>query len=243
MVTAPGLSAPDDSPSAGRATTARATRTRGSILVAAEALFAANGFEATRLEDVASAVGIRRASIVYYFKDKAALYHAVLADIAAQLEAAIAAGLGASPPSKGELGAAPSSVTERIENGVGAWIDFLEARPAFARILLRELAAAQPDGPPSPLAAHLRGIESVARAMLGELQASGSNFPNAIDPAHFATAIAGASVFYAAAMPSLTSGSASAGRLASHEQHKAEVIRTAHRLLGEFVSPKPEGSK
>jgi TetR/AcrR family transcriptional regulator len=49
---------------------ARAIRTRAAILDAAEALFSERGFDATRLEDVAERVGIRRASIVYYFKDK-----------------------------------------------------------------------------------------------------------------------------------------------------------------------------
>ena len=50
--------------------TSRAERTRASILDAAETCFAERGFSATRLEDVAEAVGIRRASIVYHFRDK-----------------------------------------------------------------------------------------------------------------------------------------------------------------------------
>ena len=60
---------------------ARSERTRAAILDAAETLFAERGFAETRLEDVAAAVGIRRASIVYYFADKPALYDAVLADV------------------------------------------------------------------------------------------------------------------------------------------------------------------
>ena len=59
----------------------RAERTRAAVLEAAEAIFAEKGFAATRLEDVADRVGIRRASIVYYFKDKKELYHAVLASV------------------------------------------------------------------------------------------------------------------------------------------------------------------
>ncbi len=56
----------------------RAEKTREAILSAAENLFAEKGFAATRLEDVAEVVGIRRASIVYYFRDKHELYGAVL---------------------------------------------------------------------------------------------------------------------------------------------------------------------
>ena len=63
------------------ALSSRAERTRTAILVAAEGLFAQKGFDATRLEDVAAAVGIRRASIVYYFRDKRELYDAVLEDV------------------------------------------------------------------------------------------------------------------------------------------------------------------
>ena len=57
-----------------RQATPRAERTRASILEVAEVIFAEKGFDGTRLEDVAQAVKIRRASIVYYFKDKSATF-------------------------------------------------------------------------------------------------------------------------------------------------------------------------
>ncbi len=59
----------------------RGERTQRAILEAAEALFARRGFPATRLEDVAEIVGIRRPSILYYYPDKAQLYDAVLGDV------------------------------------------------------------------------------------------------------------------------------------------------------------------
>ena len=58
-----------------------AQSTRDQILDAAEAVFAEKGFAAARLEDVAERVGIRRASIVYYFRDKQQLYDAVLTTV------------------------------------------------------------------------------------------------------------------------------------------------------------------
>ncbi len=66
---------------------ARAEKTRGTILDAAEAVFAEKGFAAARLEDVAAIVGIRRASIVYYFRDKRDLYEAVLERLFSNLHA------------------------------------------------------------------------------------------------------------------------------------------------------------
>lgn len=224
-MSAPSQCTPEHSPR--RVPTARAARRRSTILASAEALFAENGFEATRLEDVAEAVGIRRASLVYYFRDKRALYDAVLADVIASLERALARGLKSEGP-----------LASRVEAAVGAWVDFLLARSTFARLLLRELASAPLDGSAAPLAAHLGGVEAAARSLLLELEKEGGSFPRAVDPAHFASAIAGATVFYAAALPSLAPGIDSE-RITSplddpHKRHRAEVVRIARRLLGDF---------
>ncbi len=107
----------------------RAAKTRGAILKAAEEIFAERGFAATRLEDVAERVGIRRASIVYYFKDKRELYDAVLADVFGGLQARIESALSSLDP-----------LPDRVEAGVCAWVDYVGGRPSFARLLLREIA-------------------------------------------------------------------------------------------------------
>jgi TetR/AcrR family acrAB operon transcriptional repressor len=57
---------------------AQAEQTRTGILDAAEESFARAGFERTRLEDVARAVGVRRGAIFHYFRGKRELYEAVL---------------------------------------------------------------------------------------------------------------------------------------------------------------------
>ena len=49
---------------------AKAQRTRAAILAAAERLFARRGYAATRLEDVAEAVGLKRAALFYHFRDR-----------------------------------------------------------------------------------------------------------------------------------------------------------------------------
>ncbi|MEM7342724.1 MAG: TetR/AcrR family transcriptional regulator [Chloroflexota bacterium] len=60
--------------------------TRDRILIEAERLFGQHGFTATRLASIASAVGLGNAGLLHHFPSKAALYRAVLDDIAADLD-------------------------------------------------------------------------------------------------------------------------------------------------------------
>ena len=197
----------------------KAERTRAAILAAAEVLFAEKGFAATRLEDVA--VGIRRASIVYYFRDKRELYEAVLAGVMGGFRGRLEAALTA----RGNL-------LERIENAVGAWVDYVGARPSLARILLREVASARPDVPP-PVLAEIRPFVELVERFRTEVRDDPLARTAPIDPAHLASAIVGSTVFFVAAMPALVPGGGfdplEPDRLADHRR---EVLRIARRLLG-----------
>jgi len=175
-----------------RASLSTGERSRGrraAILAAAEAVFAEHGYAAARLEDVALRVGIRRASLVYYFPDKRALYDAVLADVFGALRIALEAAFASAP-----LG-------ERLGAAVSAWVRFVGARPTLVRILLREIADGPPrPGEPSP-AAHARPLLQAAEAVAAEGQRAG--FYGPIDLVHLGVALAGATAFYVAATPAL----------------------------------------
>lgn len=108
------------------ATTGRGEATRKAILEAAEVVFAELGFTSARLEDVAAAVGIRRASLVYYFRGKQELYDQVEADIFAALQQRTDAGL-----------AAAKDPWQRLFAVLDAWLDFWVSRPTGARIIQR----------------------------------------------------------------------------------------------------------
>jgi len=205
----------------------RAERTREAILTAAESLFADRGFASTRLEDVAAGVGIRRASLLYHFRDKHALYDAVLADLLGALYVRVAAALRAG----GGLG-------PRIERAVSAWVDFVGERPALARIILREAAGATAERPPAILR-HIAGFHALGREVFEATRDDPLARSAPIDPVHFASAIAGATVFFVAAMPVLAPETGidplAPAQLATH---RAEVLRIARRLLGTSLRAK-----
>ena len=199
----------------------RAERTRGAVMAAAEELFAERGFDATRLEDVAERVGIRRASIVYYFKDKRELYDAVLDDVYGGLLERVEAALSSREP-----------LAARVEAGVSAWVDYVGERPSIARLVLREAADARP-GHRTAVARHAQPFADLIRRQVferGELR--GARF-TPIDPVHLSSAIAGATVFFVAAMPALLPDlrldPTSPEHLAAHRE---EVLRILRRLLG-----------
>jgi AcrR family transcriptional regulator len=97
------------------------------LLEAAETEFAENGFESTRLEDIARAVGIRRPSLLYHFGSKEALYAAVIRRVFARLGEVLTGPM-----------AADATFDRRVAGLVDSFVAFLEAHPSVAPLLLRE---------------------------------------------------------------------------------------------------------
>jgi TetR/AcrR family transcriptional regulator len=194
---------------------------RAAILKAAEQLFAERGFASSRLEDVAERVGIRRASIFYYFPDKPALYDAVLANALDHLLMRTSAAL-----------AKRGSLSARIEAGVAAWVETLGTRPTLARLLLREAADGTSESPPA-LLRHTQPFVELVQRLMQESAGDPLLAAPPIDPIHLASTIVGATVFFVAAMPTLAGDRSfdptDARELASH---KNEVLRITRRLLG-----------
>ena len=201
--------------------TQKSERTRASILAEAEKLFAEKGFAATRLKDVAERVGIKRASIVYYFRDKPALYDGVLHEI-------VQAFMDRLEP----IFADPRPLRPRVEAAVSAFVDYVAERPTFARILLREIADAKPGETPA-IVRHIGPYAELISRVHNEHAGAPPRFPKA-EPVQLASAIAGMTIFYTIAVPVI----APALQFdpldpAQIESLKAEVRRIARRLLGE----------
>jgi len=84
--------------------------TRDRILDAALTSFGTRGYEATSLDDVASSLGVRKQTILYYFPSKEALLHAVVDRGAAELSTALDQALARAGPGWARVEAVVRSV-------------------------------------------------------------------------------------------------------------------------------------
>lgn len=104
------------------------------LLAAATAEFGQRGFDAARLEDIAAAAGIRRASLLYHFDSKEALYEAVIREAFLALDVLLRASIEDE-----------SDFRVRIAHMIDRTVRFFEQRPYVAALITRELIDV--DGP------------------------------------------------------------------------------------------------
>jgi TetR/AcrR family transcriptional regulator len=183
-------------------------RTRAEIIAAAERHFTERGFRDTRLGDIAADVGIRRASLSYHFSDKQDLYTRVLETVFADWSEALPSG---------------GNAVQRLEAAMASWIDFVAERPRAARLLLRELANAQPE----KIAAFLRtGSAEVQwfERLIDEGVAVGELHPK-VEPHRFMSLMAAIAVVQFAAIPWLSL------RVPVDPQDHEELEKRKHEIL------------
>jgi TetR/AcrR family transcriptional regulator len=133
------------------------------------------------MDDVAAEVGIKRASMVYYFRDKRSLYVALLDDL------------------YGELGeryrrmvAGSDSPSEVMFAVVDAWASHVAERPGSVRILMWESARVR-RASAAPLAEQLNPLQGTLIDVIHAGQRQGVFRP--IDPMRFLMIVTGATAF------------------------------------------------
>lgn len=125
-----------------RLPSSRAPDRRTAILLAAEKLFALNGFHAVSIRDIAAEAGVPLALIGYYFGAKADLYHAIFESWMGSVEQRLS-GLR-------EVMARPDS-PDRLERILDAFVSPVVAMSAspegqyWALMAARDLAATTPE--------------------------------------------------------------------------------------------------
>jgi AcrR family transcriptional regulator len=195
-------------------------KTRSRILVAAEHRFAEFGFVETRIEDVAKDAGIATSAVLYHFADKRALYDDVVVEVFSGLFADLQRSL-----------AGAGDLSTRIEAAAETFIDHAVHRPSTASLTLREIVA--PDQGQRPEFVALASSFLDALQLVFEKENRSRRTPIQTDPLHFASAVAGAVLFYISAVPTFAPN-LPYPHLAPEQvaMLKRDTIAIAHRLLG-----------
>jgi AcrR family transcriptional regulator len=189
----------------------RGKETRHAILRAAERVFAERGYAGARMDDVATDVGIKRASMVYYFRDKRSLYLALLDDLFGELlqrHRAVLTG--------------PGTARERILGCLNVWTGAVAERPGLVRIIMWESARVR-RATAAPLAQGLAPILSTIADAIGAGQRDGSF--RQVDPMRFLMVVTGATAFLTLGMNVLTADGASLSAPDLHQELEALVQR------------------
>ena len=118
-------------------TTRDAGRTRAAILDAAELIFADRGFDATSLNEIAAAARVSRATPSYFFGSKAGLYVAVLERVFTERQLAARSAFEPLEAWVRDDGTS-RSLREALERAADGYMDFLQGRPSFLRLLQHE---------------------------------------------------------------------------------------------------------
>lgn len=207
-------------------TVLKAERMRSAILEAAEAQFARRGYAATRLDDVAEAMGMTGAALFYYFKDKGALYEATMEKAFGTLTARL-----------GEVLSAKTSIAERIERAVEVWIETIVARPALARLILRYITDSE-QHPHRPIYPASDVFLRMTFALFEQGKKTGELNPIHDHPFHAASAIIGGTIFYVSALaPLLPTGDFDPLSAKEVEAHKRDAVRSTRLYLGIGAKP------
>jgi TetR/AcrR family transcriptional regulator len=169
----------------------RPEQSRAAILQAAVREFAHEGIAGARTDAIARAAKVNKALLYYYFKDKEALYGAVLDQVFGGLIACVGEVLSRDLPPR-----------EKILAYAGAHFDYVATHPLYPRIVQGEMMGAG-----RGRAIHLEPIvKKYFRPLFGRVaqvlkegQAAGEF--RAVDPLHFVPSMIAVIVFYFTSAP------------------------------------------
>src|SRR5882672_716240 len=166
-------------------------QSRASILKAAINEFSEHGISGARTDAIARAAGVNKALLYYYFKDKEAIYQAVLDQVFSGLRDTVVPMLEGNLPPR-----------EKLLNYLGAYFDYIAANPCFPRVVQGEWIRSGSDrmGQMKRVArSYFQPIYQRLGEVLQEGIAAGEFRP--IDSAQFIPSMVAIIIFYFSAAP------------------------------------------
>jgi len=164
---------------------------RAAILKAAVGEFAENGVAGARTDAIARAAHVNKALLYYYFKDKDALYEAVLEHVFSGLRARVVPVLESAFPPR-----------EKMLEYVATYFDYIAANPRFPRVVQAEWTRSP--GKQSSRMEHIaREYFRPIYQKLGEVLQAGIEAGEfrRVNPMDFLPSIVAVIVFYFSAAP------------------------------------------
>ena len=163
---------------------------RASILKAAVSEFAEHGIAGARTDAIARAAHVNKALLYYYFKDKDALYEAVLDHVFSGLRARVMPVLESKLPPR-----------EKMLQYLGTYFDYIAANPRFPRVVQGEWMRSGAGAARMQRVAqkYFRPIFGKLVGVLQEGIAAGEF--RAVNPMDFLPSVAAVVVFYFTAAP------------------------------------------
>src|SRR6202142_457139 len=177
-------------PSPRMGTRGRPEESRAAILRAAVAEFAEYGIAGARTDAIARAARVNKALLYYYFKDKDALYEAVLDHVFGGLRDRVTPVLDSKLPPR-----------QKMLEYLGAYFDYIAANPCFPRVVQAEWMRAGAGSPRMQRVAkeYFRPIFEKVAEVLREGISAGEF--RAVNPMDFLPSLAAVIVFYFGAAP------------------------------------------
>ena len=172
-------------------TSVQSPAARDAILDAAERLFAKQGFAATTIKQIGAEAGLNSALLYYYFSDKEALYHAVLARLISGL-AAEGVRLMREVPD-------PASAIRALVTGQ---VEMLLARPQLPQLMVRELVDHQAMHAQGLITEHMAGLFSAVCETIRAGQRAGT-FRVGLEPRYAAVSTISQVVYFFVARPAV----------------------------------------
>jgi len=205
----------------------RAT-TRERILRAAEVVLGECGYHGTRLHDIASRVGIRKASLFHYFPSKEDLHHAVMEEWFGEIEQVIRRELEGS-----------GTPLEKVRSLAETYVDMVMAHPDRTKILLRQSLG---DAPASHWPQEPQRLLRIVSDFIAESQKAKMIAP--IDPHALVLSVVAMVAFFSTSAPVLAPrwfGDPSNAE--SIKRVKRHVVELMDRCLAVESQPRPAPSK